>query len=355
MTAVVGALWWARPSSYPFGPGDRVTVTLSHFLDHDVAGPVVLLAGLLGLVAAGLALRRPGSPCWFLRVVALLEVGLFGLVLSDAGVMSLFGYLAAVATPAVVLAVVVMSCLKRQWPGLLVLSVVAVLIAVGVTTGLLSADTLASFAHNLAAAFSLYLTRLMWTAANAVVAVHWLFHALRSWGVGRGRRAALPDWATPGSAARWGRIATIGAALCPLPYALYRLTWLTPWPVGGTEAGPADLGTRLQGSLIGVAALLACVPILGLISRWGEVFPGWVPRLRGRPVPPMLAVIPGGVVALACCLSAPGVVVGSVLSGSPLVLLFPYPVWGPLLGAAVLAYWLRRRQGPAPAVPGGAG
>ncbi|QUH03268.1 hypothetical protein HUO13_22715 [Saccharopolyspora erythraea] len=85
--------------------------------------------------------------------------------------------------------------------------------------------------------------------------------------------------------------------------------------------------TRMQGALIGIAALLACVPVLGLISRWGEVFPRWVPWLHERPVALPLAVVPGGLVALACCMSAPGIVVNAVRRGEALtVLLFPYPV-----------------------------
>lgn len=37
---------------------------------------------------------------------------------------------------------------------------------------------------------------------------------------------------------------------------------------------------------------------LGLIQRWGEVFPRWMIGLRGRRVPPMLAVIPAALVAV---------------------------------------------------------
>ncbi len=41
---------------------------------------------------------------------------------------------------------------------------------------------------------------------------------------------------------------------------------------------------------------------LGLVRPWGEVVPGWVPRLRGRRIPPRAVVIPatiGGVLLTA--------------------------------------------------------
>jgi hypothetical protein len=97
--------------------------------------------------------------------------------------------------------------------------------------------------------------------------------------------------------------------------------------------GSADLLTaepeiRLHGLLLGLAALAGAVLTTGLISRWGEVWPRWVPVVRGRPVP--VAAVPLSVMVVA--------------SGSPVLLLvFPFLVWGPALGAAVLAYALRRR------------
>jgi hypothetical protein len=60
-----------------------------------------------------------------------------------------------------------------------------------------------------------------------------------------------------------------------------------------------------------------------------------------------MAVGPGAFATVALCVSAPGVLAGAVqmsswVDGALFVLLFPCPVWGPLLGAAVFAYWRRR-------------
>jgi hypothetical protein len=107
------------------------------------------------------------------------------------------------------------------------------------------------------------------------------------------------------------------------------------------------MAIRIQGFLIGMSAVLAVVLTLGLISRWGEVVPRWVPWVGGRAVPVMMAVGPGAFATVTLCVSAPGVLARAVqmsswVDGALFVLLFPCPVWGPLLGAAVYAYWRGR-------------
>lgn len=149
----------------------------------------------------------------------------------------------------------------------------------------------------------------------------------------------------------WGRWVTIGAALCPLPYALLRMTWLTPWPVmmdaAELEANPA---IRVFGLSLGFAALGGSVLTVGLISRWGEVFPRWLPVLRGRPVPAAppaaVALVVAGAITLAGRSIIQPVVTGDANIGeigTEALLIFPFPIWGPLLGAAAIAYYLRRR------------
>lgn len=105
--------------------------------------------------------------------------------------------------------------------------------------------------------------------------------------------------------------------------------------------------------MFALACTVGVVLTLGLISRWGEVFPRWVPVLSGRAVPVMLAVVPGTLVAAVITISAPGMLLGPIESGEVrevafMLFFFPFPVWGPLLGAAVFAYWLRRTRAPDP-------
>jgi hypothetical protein len=150
---------------------------------------------------------------------------------------------------------------------------------------------------------------------------------------------------------RWGRRATIVAALCPVPYALVRMTWLTPWPQG---LGPAsevtlDGGIRVFGVCLGLAALGGAWLTLGLISRWGEEWPAWLPGVRGRPVPVLAAVVPAAMVALMLCAASISMIVMSVRTGDPLLLLMiPTPVWGPALALATYAYYRRRTGSPRP-------
>ncbi|MFI7642394.1 hypothetical protein [Nonomuraea sp. NPDC049400] len=334
----VGVLWWTTPASYPFGARDRVTVSFSHLFEHDLCGAMMVAAGLVGIAVS---LLGPGP---LARAGAVAEVLFFGVVMSDGGIMSALGYVVALSLPVALTVLVVLACVRRRLWGYVALAALVALIA-------WVWGPLMTYAGNVTAAFGSYAGRVAWTFANAVAFGAWVWMALRLYG------GALPRWARPGPAARWGRAATIGAALCPLPYAAYRLTWLTPWPTDFSATGhAADLPIRLQGSLLGFAAVVACVLTLGLTARWGEVFPRWMPVLHGRPVPVRLPVALGGAVAGACLLAAPGVTVNFIEREDLLpLLLFPFPLWGMLLGAAVLAYWLRRGHagGYAPVSTGG--
>ncbi|MEU6729290.1 hypothetical protein ABZ917_36775 [Nonomuraea wenchangensis] len=327
----VGILWWTTPASYPFGAADRVKVSLTHLLEHDVTGPMTVAAGLVGLAAV----FGPGP---LLRAGAVAELLFFGVVLSDAGIMSVFAYGLAILGPVALLGVVVVAAARGKAYGLAAVAALGVLAVADLVMGIGALSLVGRYLGNIAGDFASYGGRLAWTLADAAACAVWAVIAMKAFGTGE-----PPRWIRPESADRWGRVATIGAALCPLPYALYRLTWLTPWPTDADVTGPLRADTRLQGLLLAFAALAGAVLTLGLISRWGEVFPRWVPVFHGRPVPVRLPVVAGGAVAGICCLASPGLVVDSVVRGQPgALLLWPYPLWGALLAAAVLAYRLRR-------------
>lgn len=334
VVTAVGAMWWTNPDTYPFGARDRVTVSLSHLIEHGLAGPMTVAAGLVGLAVAF-------APRQVVRAVAVAQVLFFGVVMSDAGIMSLLGYVLALLGPVAVVGVIVMACVRGRPSGFAGLAALLALATAGVLTGVTAPGTVLRFLDNLGANFSTYAGRIGWTLANAVAWGIWVLIAVRSFGAGEAAR-----WTRPAAAARWGRLVTIGAALCPLPYVLYRLTWLTPWPTDTDLTGPhLDPGTRLQGVSIAVGALIGAVLTLGLISRWGEVFPRWVPIYHGRPVPVRLPVIAGGLVAGACCLASPGLTVNAIEQDRlGQLLLWPYPLWAALLTVAVFAYWLRRTR-----------
>ena len=100
---------------------------------------------------------------------------------------------------------------------------------------------------------------------------------------------------------------------------------------------------------------------VGLVSRWGEIVPRWIPLLGGRRVPTLAAVVPAGAGAailtvlwtwtfVMLCLGR--TVDGTTSTGLHLagwqVPAFiacygPLLAWGPLLGIVTVAYYRRRR------------
>ncbi|MCI4066516.1 hypothetical protein MRQ36_29750 [Micromonospora sp. R77] len=348
--AGIGSAWLIRPSTYPFGPGDRVTMSVTHDIPSTVAGALLVGAALVGLAVAGTGGRSADRA----RIAAAgLLAAFFALVMADTSLISLLGYALALGGPVALLTALVVACARGRRAGWVTAAALVPVVGVGVAVGLLDPATLSRFAGNVLGAFADYGTRLAWGLSMAVVATGWGWVTYRLWR--RDSPDRRPGWAAPERARRWGRVATVGAALCPLPYATVRLSWLTPWAIGLPVDDPA---VRIQGAALGCAALTGAVLTLGLVSRWGEVVPRWVPVFGGRAVPSALAVVPGGLVAAAACVAAPGVLLhtletegfGDGVRGVAVALFFfPFPVWGPLLAAAVLAYRLRRA--PAPAGP----
>ncbi|NAZ88522.1 hypothetical protein, partial [Kineococcus indalonis] len=309
---------------------------------------------VLALAAAGpplaLAARaRPASavPAAAAAALAALLVALA----ADTGLLALLGYLVAIVGPAAFLVVLAVGALRdrRSRPWLLGL---LALLAAGAGAGVLRPAVVAELAGEIAgsrpgqvlppALRALLLTGAALWALTAVL--------LRRAGTGRCGTCGRPGprWGEPAAALRRGRVATLVAAACPLPYALLRATWLTPWPQGA----PADLepATRLFGLALGAAAVGGCVLTVGLLRPWGEVWPGWVPVLRGRPVPWRLPVLLAGAVAAVLLAATPAflaVGVGGLREGdgarASFFVLFPTLPWGLALAAAAAAYGYRRR------------
>ena len=171
---------------------------------------------------------------------------------------------------------------------------------------------------------------------------------------GRGRAAA--GWTSPASAARWGRWAVAVAVAVPVGYAVTRWAWALDIPFGASREGlhreAADSpGIWLAGALIATMAAGGALLTIGLVRPWGEVYPRWIPYLRGRPVRPRTAIVPATTVALlitsAGLMSLRWLAVGRIQlhpdTWGFFVPEFFWPVWGAALGLATLAYHLRRR------------
>ncbi|SDD07329.1 hypothetical protein [Glycomyces harbinensis] len=162
-----------------------------------------------------------------------------------------------------------------------------------------------------------------------------------------GRADDRPSWID-----RAGKAATWTAFAAPLIYCATRWAWALGLSLGidpefyreGQESGLWIAGAALA-TLGGLGAVLT----LGLIQRWGEVFPRWMIGLRGKRVPPMLAVVPAVLVSVlvmsAAWMYVRVVAIDGVTAGTwPLTLpeVF-WVVWGAALFVAAIAYQRRRR------------
>ncbi|MGW6007134.1 hypothetical protein ACWFNS_16435 [Oerskovia enterophila] len=159
--------------------------------------------------------------------------------------------------------------------------------------------------------------------------------------------------ATPSGIVAWGRPAAIVAAIIPCLYAVTRLIWVLGYPLGlDPEMYEQDAGRLVAPAVgLGLFAVVGAVLTLGLVQRWGEVFPRWIPGLAGRRVPVALAVVPASVVAVAVLPAGlsmikgllempPAEVLTSWAAFGPGVL---WPLWSVALGVATAAYATRRR------------
>ncbi|MET8359576.1 hypothetical protein [Micromonospora sp. NPDC005171] len=117
---------------------------------------------------------------------------------------------------------------------------------------------------------------------------------------------------------RWAYVAV---ALPVVGWAVPHALWLLGVPVGISERELNDIERNIStatGVAITLVPPLAGLLVLGLVQRWGQQFPRWVPGLHGRKVPRQLAVIPAGVVALTLVtygVLSIAVLVGELLTG----------------------------------------
>ncbi|MEU9835157.1 hypothetical protein AB0D67_26790 [Streptosporangium sp. NPDC048047] len=103
--------------------------------------------------------------------------------------------------------------------------------------------------------------------------------------------------------ASWARAVTWTAAGLPvLGFSIPHLLWGLGVPLGvagDSRAGLAALhGSAVFWALLVAGPVIGGLLTLGLIGRWGQVVPEWVPFVRGRRVPRGLAVVPAAAVGM---------------------------------------------------------
>lgn len=173
----------------------------------------------------------------------------------------------------------------------------------------------------------------------------------------------VPRWAQPAPGVpSWAPVAAHIIALCTLPSALWRIGIIVGFPAGYDTGWirRSELDT-LHGALylLFLCALSEALALLsfGLIQRWGETIPHWVPgRLAGRPLPRAVAAVPAALGSLSLIAVWTVGVPVAALTGSTfdadmatgtattvqLIAYTPMVVWGPLLAALTWHYWRRR-------------
>lgn len=162
---------------------------------------------------------------------------------------------------------------------------------------------------------------------------------------------------------RFVRLAAHAAALTLVPSGLWRIATALGWDSGFTDEvlAPENFPSMESFYLIGLSLFAEALGLLtlGLVHRWGEELPRWVPGLGGRRIPVRAAVIPASLgAALVTLITFMGAfgwndpdnmgAVGSPEGASYWVMTAcyaPLVAWGPLLGVVTVAYYRRRRRG----------
>jgi hypothetical protein len=321
-------LWWALGGAgFPFGAGNDPSAELSVLggARAEVGAPVIAALGLVGALAAvamGRAWGR-GIPRAVLLVFAWTVAAWLALAIPDYRVLVAVAY-----------APIVLIGAPFGWPpGVSILDV---------------------FPWPVVNQFFCIFGGLLWAATTVAY--------------GRRSRSACEScgrddagWTTPDSAARWGRWATYVAVVIPVLYAVTRWAWALGFPLGISEEllrEGQEVGLWWVGAALATIAVGGAILTLGLVRKWGEVFPSWIPFLHGRRVPVWFAVVPASLVSVLVTTAGLmfvrltltgklGAILGEgVLSAENWAALAPellWPLWGAALGAATLAYYCRRR------------
>lgn len=312
--ATIALVWTVTGEGFPFGRANPDSAGTLRTLSSDLGAP--LFAGVLIATTVVILVMVDGS-----RPPRPLRMVLLG-----------FGWLVAGALLLVV-----------PEPDLLVLVAYTPLLLAGAPFGWPDVD---------------YGEIFTWPLANQAFSVlGGVLVAVTVWAWQRRTRPdqTAPAWTTPASAARWGRWAVSVAMAVPLVYATTRYAWVLRIPLTITDEFVDELhrtGLVWAGAWLASFATIGAVLTLGLARPWGERFPRWLPGLAGRRVPVPLAVVPAGLVSVLVTATGLSVVTdpgmfADLRAGEwvhlPSLL---WPVWGVALGAATLAYYLRRHCAP---------
>ena len=341
--AGTGAWWLLVPDHYG-APTGLMGDSLVGLVDPTLVSGLLLALGVLGAVVAAVGSEGGRVAPWVTAPALGLAV-VFGFLVPDLGLLVGLAYAAALlGVPALVVLTIVLAVRHRSVrPAAVGLVVVAIVTVVAYDVdGRAVVDLAQAIGGNLPEFLRGQAFPVLAFAGGAL----WLAMALR--GVGVQVCGARPaPWAPPARDRGWW--ITLAAVICPLLFAVQRMSWLTPWPFAAdTHDLDANPGLRAFGVALGVAAAVGAALTSGLISRWGARYPRWVPGLAGHPVSPVwpsvlatigvVVTVAGRSLAQFALFTETGRSDESLLLGLAVLLI----VWGPLLVAAAIAYFLRR-------------
>ncbi|WP_051772229.1 hypothetical protein [Saccharothrix sp. NRRL B-16314] len=318
----LGLYWAVGGSGFPFGRGyDREADDVFSLLagaNPGVGGPVIAGLGLAGAVIGLLMAQGRGH-----GVLARLMLGFAGVT---------------AATLALVIPDFRVLMLLTRLPFMPIWAFT------GVPGGLTVGDLVPWARINL---LVLVLGGLLWAMAALAYSRRIKQVCLHC---GRGVHGAR--WTSPEAAGRWGRRAVAVATVVPLIYAATRIAWALGIPLGIPRSfyeENVDSGMFIGGLAIALMAIGGAVLTMGLVQRWGEVYPRWIWFKKGKRVPLALAMVPAGLVSVFVVPAGIMEIRMAFIRGidpQEWAMLGPgllWPLWGLALGAATVAYYLRRR------------
>ncbi|MFF2148614.1 hypothetical protein [Kitasatospora sp. NPDC058190] len=157
---------------------------------------------------------------------------------------------------------------------------------------------------------------------------------------------------------RWALRLAKALPLVVLPHCLWRLPFAFDFQMGTVDPNRPPFvwwATPYVFALSLITESLALLT-LGLVSGWGEVFPRWVPFLRGRRVPPrgpLVATVLGGLVLFGLFGLQPLAWIGVFdevgfsngwWEALYRVCVGPAMLWGPITIVLGIAYYRRRTR-----------
>ncbi|TDD30794.1 hypothetical protein E1218_00320 [Kribbella turkmenica] len=356
---ITGLAWLLGAGNYAFGPvppdGERLSLLAR--VPDDVGAGLIAVLGILGVPAAIGHTRTEWSASVYRPLLGFtaLQTVVFGLLAPSVTVVIMTGYLLVLVGLPAGVGWLIVGAWRQPATRVLLSGLAVVLVGLEVTTGLFDRAAFGEVAVGIGGVPAKVGTMPLFVTGAFLLGCGWAILGVRGLRSTRGQclRCGRPGarWTRPESARRWGFWATVVAVLCPMPYALLRMTWLLPNPIGfDADDLNAEPGIKLFGLGLGLIALGAGIVTLGLIRPWGEIWPRWIPIVAGRPVPIKAAVIPGAAAATLLLVGSASLIgllwsdEASLTENLVYQLILPFPLWGAAVGLATAAYYYRRRS-----------